>query len=279
MSDGSDVIYLYDGSFNGLMCCVFDSFRRRERPTDIQPYEQTQQTLYDVHVVETDEIKAERVINGIDAKLGASVLRFVKKAFLTCLDGKECAILDFIKKAFAEGRMLLSRLTDPTVEPLAKAIRHMDGEAELLKGFVRFSDFGGVLVSVIEPKNQVLPLIAGHFADRYPDETLMIYDKGRGEFLLCEKGKRRLGYTDSFIPAPADADEKNYRALWQSFYETIAIKERYNPVCRQTHMPKRYWANMTEFWERETYLPLNAKSEGRELAQNAGITEARIRQE
>ena len=31
--------------------------------------------------------------------------------------------------------------------------------------------------------------------------------------------------------------------------DAIAIKERYNPRCRMGHMPKRYWANMTEFWE------------------------------
>ena len=29
--------------------------------------------------------------------------------------------------------------------------------------------------------------------------------------------------------------------------ELIAIEGRYNPKCRMTHMPKRYWNTMTEF--------------------------------
>ena len=34
-----------------------------------------------------------------------------------------------------------------------------------------------------------------------------------------------------------------------SMTQTIAIEDRYNPKCRMTHMPKRYWENMTEFLE------------------------------
>ena len=47
-----------------------------------------------------------------------------------------------------------------------------------------------------------------------------------------------------------------YRKLWRSFYDTIAIEGRYNPKCRLTHMPKRYWNMMTEFQETDgTALP------------------------
>ena len=35
--------------------------------------------------------------------------------------------------------------------------------------------------------------------------------------------------------------------MWRSFYHTISIEGRYNPNCRMTHMPKRYWGDMTEF--------------------------------
>lgn len=44
----------------------------------------------------------------------------------------------------------------------------------------------------------------------------------------------------------ADETELGYRKLWKQFYNTIAIEARYNPKCRMTHMPKRYWENMTE---------------------------------
>ena len=44
-----------------------------------------------------------------------------------------------------------------------------------------------------------------------------------------------------------DQAELECRALWRRFYETIAIRERYNPKCRMTHLPKRFWGEMTEF--------------------------------
>ncbi len=49
---------------------------------------------------------------------------------------------------------------------------------------------------------------------------------------------------------PAES-EAAFRALWRRFYDTIAIKERENPRCRMSHMPKRYWGVMTEFQKDE----------------------------
>ena len=30
-----EIIYQYDGSFEGLLCCVFESYTKKERPTAI----------------------------------------------------------------------------------------------------------------------------------------------------------------------------------------------------------------------------------------------------
>ena len=54
--------------------------------------------------------------------------------------------------------------------------------------------------------------------------------------------------------AQPDETETSYRRLWKRFYDTIAIKERENPRCRQTHMPKRYWNTMTEFQSEEYFI-------------------------
>jgi hypothetical protein len=45
--------------------------------------------------------------------------------------------------------------------------------------------------------------------------------------------------------------------LWKNFYDTIAIKERFNPKCRMNFMPKRVWANLPEMQSEEntTNLP------------------------
>ncbi|WP_419185499.1 DUF4130 domain-containing protein [Clostridium phoceensis] len=46
-----------------------------------------------------------------------------------------------------------------------------------------------------------------------------------------------------------------YRRLWRRFYDPTAIRERENPRCRMTNMPKRFWGTMTEFQPDEGALP------------------------
>ena len=49
-----------------------------------------------------------------------------------------------------------------------------------MKEFLRFADYGGALVSVIEPKALILESLAPHFTGRFPEEQFMIFDKTHG---------------------------------------------------------------------------------------------------
>ena len=44
----ADVVYLYDGSFEGFLCCVFESFAQHELPFAIWTPERETATLYPV---------------------------------------------------------------------------------------------------------------------------------------------------------------------------------------------------------------------------------------
>lgn len=151
------------------------------------------------------------------------------------------------RKFYDEGADFLRNTADPVYYPVAKALRHMSGELEKLRGFVRFSDYNGVLGSEIEPKNQVLPLLRRHFCDRYANEAFFLYDRTHRELLVYAKGHSRILPMDSLQLALPGDEEVSFRRLWKRFYETIAIKERYNPRCQNTFMPKRYRGTMTEF--------------------------------
>ena len=37
MSDAIRQVYLYDGTFEGFLCCVFESYMKKETPVDIVP--------------------------------------------------------------------------------------------------------------------------------------------------------------------------------------------------------------------------------------------------
>ena len=102
MSDRGILIFAYDGSFEGFLSAVFDSFSMETVPADIVIFDDMEPSLLKIHYVETNPEHAKRVLNGIEQKLGYSVLNMVKKSFLFDGEGKEIAILRFIRKAFAE---------------------------------------------------------------------------------------------------------------------------------------------------------------------------------
>ncbi len=239
-------VYCYDGSFDGLLCCVFESYERGEVPADVLPEGGDLPLLLPVKTIETDAAKAERVQMSIPKKMGHLALDFVRKAFLTCHPKKELLILQFLRLGYRYGAMVMDRLTDETVHALTTAVRHATHEAHLFQGFVRFSEVNGALVAEIEPKNIVLPLIAPHFCDRYPGERFLIYDRTHGMALMYQNGEASICDIEAFEQPQPGEEERTFRALWRLFYDTIEIKERHNPRCRMSHMPKRYWSCMTE---------------------------------
>lgn len=245
--ESDTTVYVYDGSFDGLLCCVFESYAARELPADVLADTAELPLLLPVKRVETRLDNAERVRRAIPKKMGYPALLFVRRAFLTCHPQKDVLILRFLRLGFRVGPSVMRRLTDDTVHALTTAVRHLDNEAHLFKGFVRFSETGGALTAVIEPKNVVLPLIARHFCERYPGERFLIYDRTHGMALIHQEGAVSICDADAFEQPAPDENELKFRELWRMFYRTIEIKERRNPRCRMSHMPKRYWSCMTEF--------------------------------
>lgn len=240
-------VYVYDGSFDGLLCCVFESYAARELPADVLADTAQLPLLLPVKRVDTRLDRAERVRRAIPKKMGYPALGFIRRAFLTCYPQKDVLILRFLRLGFRMGPSVMRHLTDDTVHALTTAVRHLDNEAHPLKGFIRFSDTDGALTAVIEPKNVVLPLIAQHFCERYPGERFLIYDRMHGMALIHQDGAVSICDVDAFEQPAPEEEELKFRELWRMFYRTIEIKERHNPRCRMSHMPKRYWSCMTEF--------------------------------
>lgn len=249
-----EIIYQYDGSFEGLLCCVFESYTQKERPTAILRDGDDEPSLFEIRAVRTNEQHARRIYRSLHRR-AEEAGPFLRRAFLTCMPDKEMAIYRFIAKFYREGAPLLTRLSDDTFLPLLRAVRHLSGEVELLRGFVRFSEFDGVLGTEIEPKNRVLPLLRHHFCERYHNETFFIYDRTHQEALLYSGGVSRIVPLERFEMAQPDEQEAGYRRLWRRFYDTIAIEARKNEKLRMTHMPKRYWNTMTEFQNEDYFTP------------------------
>lgn len=267
MSDGGILIFAYDGSFEGFLSAVFDSFSMKIIPEDIVVFDDEEPSLFGMHYVETDFEHAKRVRAGIEKKLGYTVLNMVEKAFLFDGKGKETAILRFIKKAFEEGRKTGSNIWDECVSTVYKMCVAVGNEAERHRQFARFSDSKGALVSVIHPKHFVLPLIKGFFCARMKNETFMIFDAEHGAALLHTTEKTAIIPVEN-LELPCDLEDNYYSGLWKNYYRHIAIASRYNPNCRRTHMPKRFWEHLPEVREEleENFVPKLSFGTSEEIA-------------
>lgn len=249
MSDRTDLIYEYDGSLEGMYACIFESFEKREIPMEIRPEGAGQTSLYPVRFIAADTEKAERVKTGIRRKVSAAAQELTELGYYTCHPEKEMLALRFVRLGMRYGASVVTMYGDETVHALTRAVKHLTGESHQLKGFVRFSIREGVMTSVIEPKNFVLPLLEPHFCDRYAQETFLIYDKTHQSALFYRPYHSIIAPVEEYDQPEADGQEMKYRSLWKAFYQTIAITARYNPRCRMGHMQKRYWSHLVEMDE------------------------------
>ena len=246
LTKAADLRYIYDGTLAGFYCCVHESVYAREFPLEILPMDKAEASLLPEKFIATDPEKSKRVRTSVTTKISPRARSLLEMVFLSCLTEKELHMLRFLLYGYESACDISQRIAEPRVATLLDAERHLLGERHLLLGFVRFSDYDGLLAATITPKNFVLPLLRTHFVGRYPNEDFVIVDKTHSHALLYQNKVCELMPVDSVnFPAPSEKEER-CRSLWKSFYNTIAIASRANEKCRMTHMPKRYWENMIE---------------------------------
>lgn len=242
----TQVCFSYDGSFAGFLSCVFDSYAHRELPACFSTPDDPRISLWPERSVETHQAHARRVYRSLAEKIAPAARTLVCHGFLTCLPERELHLWRFLHLGYRQGPAVMDNLTDDRVSILNKAVFHLEHEAHMYKGFVRFSQQDGVLVAEIEPKNRVLPLLQPHFCTRFSTERFLIYDRTHREALFHQPGRRAIVPLEALHVGPPDRQELDYRALWRRFYDTIAIEGRINPALRRNNMPKRYWSLLTE---------------------------------
>ncbi len=260
MSDWSSIAYIYDGSFSGLLCCVFESYTCHEIPCKIMSADEAEIVLFDTKEIITEPDKSDRVYKSIAAKMGKEAEELVETAFLYGGDEKSIVIYRFICLGYKYGKKVSDMLGNETVSAIRNMVRAVLNERHHMLEFLRFSEYNGSLVAQIEPKHFVLPILERHFTSRFPEEQFLIYDKTFKMALVYVNHKAAIVELDNLELPPAEEEELMFRRLWTGYYDTIAIKERYNPKCRMGHMPKRFWKYMTEMHAENKTQALPGKS-------------------
>ena len=84
-------VYIYDGTFNGLLTIVFDCYLQKTIPSNIMPEtEYISNLLEQTKHISTDEIKAKRIWNGIYHSISYTALYDCYYAFYLIKKVKKC---------------------------------------------------------------------------------------------------------------------------------------------------------------------------------------------
>ena len=251
-------LYLYDGSFDGLLTAIFECFADRRQPTDILNQETYQASLLeDLRPIQTDIAKAERVIKGIDARSDGRGGELVYQLFLSELTGIELRIYRLVELLVRQNDPnILENYANPDVLYSAQVSKMISREVHRMHAFVRFQKAANnIYYAVISPDFNVIPLIGDHFQRRYADQRWVIFDTRRHYGLYYDLTHTSFidvesdilsGATDAFVNASLDGLEDQYQQLWKQYFQSVTIQERRNIKLHLRHVPKRYWKYLVE---------------------------------
>ncbi|WP_165170727.1 TIGR03915 family putative DNA repair protein [Adlercreutzia sp. ZJ242] len=291
-----EVAYVYDGTLEGLLSAIFAAYANHEDPSDVVREGVMQPRLAQrLARIETDVAHADRVRRGLCRACGHQAFSAVRKAALSAREDAGTAAYRFVRYAMdsqkkrdctrcrkratcsgAQGRgpcpkqrgRALSDVTHPAVEPLFRIARAVDQECEHMRQFIRFehlrSDEADVWFARCNPRDSVVPLVMGHFVERFSIQPFIIYDENHHLAGVFDGSTWYLVRTNdpatSLLELPGHAaDEAAMQQAWKRFYRTVAVESRYNPELRRHFMPKRFWRNLTEMQEDPQALAVSAR--------------------
>ena len=250
-------VFTCDDNFEAIMTCIYDAWSARLGHNNIrletEPIIQPELFCDYIHV-DADPQKAQKLVQAIQQKISFAAFQTTFSAAMAFHENKLDYIYRFLILGFHIGATVLNMLQEPSISAIFQLNRKVGNEAHFFREFTRFAAIGdGFLLSHIEPKCNILTLIAPHFADRMPSENWIIVDDSRRlaivhpadeEFYLTTLNQKEF---DTFLQSKQQPDE--FVDLWKGFFHSVAIKERTNYQCQRNMMPLWYRKNVTEFEE------------------------------
>ena len=173
--------YIFDGSYQGFLCCVFECFEMKEwhavpvaeglfQPDIFLP----ERTIF------TDVDKALRIQKALKSKFGKSLADDIYRAFLSEDPLAWQAAYYIMVRLFQGQTDVLENFGDTQVLYFHQTLKKVSRERHRMKAFIRFSKSNdGLYYAIIEPDFNVLPLILPFFRNRYADMPWIIYDVKR----------------------------------------------------------------------------------------------------
>jgi probable DNA metabolism protein len=241
------IIYVYDGTFEGLLTSIYNAFYENRKPYKIIEDRNIQLELNSDYIYyETDYFKAERVMKGIIENISLGNFKKIFYTFLSDNQDKGIHIYNYLKLGFIKGSDIDGFYQDDRIRPVIETSRRVSFEGHRFMGLLRFQEIDEkTLYAGYMPDNNITVLLMPHFSKRLSGFNLIIHDKGRKIAGFYSKNEWFIRDFDLEIEIDSEK-ESTYKELWRAYYETIGIKERKNHKLRQQFMPKKYWDYLCE---------------------------------
>ena len=192
--------------------------------------------------VDGDEDKANSVINSINMKISPYFYHEIMYGAMYYEDDVLDNIYRMLLLGFKYGNDALEMRQFEAVNRSREIKKSYENEVCRFKEFARFHEIRkGVYVAHVEPKSNMVTALGAVFEDRMPSENWMIIDDVHYEAAVHPKDQefyiRRLSQYELDELKRTEQSNDEYTDLWKLFFDSIAIKERFNPECQRNHMP------------------------------------------
>ena len=250
-----NLIYIFDGSLEGLLTAVFEWFERKPSQVILETEKNYQPDAFkEVFYVQNDRKKADRVYTGLQKKLSKEWMRKFYCAYLSESPEIFNALFQFTTYIFLNDSEAEKNYGNTHVLAIAKKAKSVEREKHRMEAFIRFQHTkDGIFYCGIDPDFNVLPLIINHFKTRYADQKWIIYDLKRNYGLFYDLHKveeitMEINLPNLKLSTSQQLNEKEalYSNLWKAYFKSTNIESRKNTKLHIKHVPKRYWKYLTE---------------------------------
>jgi probable DNA metabolism protein len=252
------LVYLHDGSFEGLLSAVAGAVKDAESVQGVYAAAGYVPSLFArTKTITSDPVRAQQLLAYLQ-NVSGEMARLAINAFLSEDHQAGCHLQNFVRLCLRRGAEALHLHSNDAVRALLLLSRKVNFEAHRLNGMLRFRMLaGGLQYGPFASDHNVIGYCAQHFCRRFANRAWLLHDIGR-DFALYWDGEALqpvaiandiTQHVARFGELPADqltSEELYYQQLWRTFHATITNPDRENTVLQRRFMPRRYWHFLIE---------------------------------
>jgi probable DNA metabolism protein len=242
---------VYDGSFDGFLCALVRALAVPEDARVSADGDRCPDLFASEERVVTDVGLAARFRKRFTMVAGIEEMETLLLVHASNDPRRHELLLGYARATRSARTGIGDRMGDPLVCETQKVKGRVNWEIGKLLGFARFRRTApGFWYAPINPDANIVGFLGPHFADRFPDEDVLIHDIRRD---IGYRGARGQGGLVDLRGLPPELrailekeSEPDFPTQCQAYFERIAVPERRNPRLQAHNMPRRYWSSLIE---------------------------------